>query len=113
MIGASQSLLLVLVTYTLTEVKKIMATLQEIKTTEQEQNERLNVISTDVADLTRKVNVLIAQGSAGGGLNQAALDVIAGLQEQVNAQIGSVSSDLQALEDTVDANLGPHPEPVR
>jgi phage shock protein A len=113
-IGASQSILLILATYTLTEIKKIMATLEEIKATESQQNLKLNQLTTDLADVSRKVDVLILQGHTGGeGLDQVAMNQIAELQAQVNAQIAAAADSLQAMEDKVDANLGPHPEPVR
>jgi hypothetical protein len=112
-IGASQSVLLVLVTYTLIEVRKIMATLEEIKQSEQAQNLQLNTLTTDLADVSRKVDILIVQGQSGGSLDQATLDEIAALQAQVTEQIIAVTGDLQTIENHVDLALGPHVEPLR
>jgi hypothetical protein len=112
-VGASQSILLVLATLTLTEVRKIMATLNEIKGYEQDQSKKLDLLSQDLSDVSRKVDVLIAQGSAGGGIDQVMIDQIATLQKQVTEQIVAASKTLTELEAKVDSVLGPHPEPVR
>jgi len=112
-IGASLSILLVLVTWTLTEIKKIMATLDTIKATEEQQVVTLNIISTDLADVSRKVDQLIAQGGGGGTSDQAVIDEIAAIQKQADEQIRALSGTVKTLGQKVDAELGPHPEPQR
>jgi hypothetical protein len=110
MIGL-HSFLLILATYTAVEIRRIMATLQEIKTTGEEQSGKLDVIGGDVKDVSRKVDILIVQGSAGGNVDQVLIDQIAETQTQMTGQIDTLGADVTSLEGKVDSALGPHVEP--
>lgn len=94
-------------------ILKIMVTLGQIKTTEEQQVLALNTISTDLASVSRKVDQLILQGSSGGGTDQAAIDAIADEQKKADEQITNLAGTVKTLGETVDGALGPHPEPQK
>jgi cell division protein FtsB len=105
--------MLVLVIFITIGIIKSMATLETIKATEAKQLTDINKISTDLTEISQKVDILIVQGAAGGATDQAAIDEIAAVQEQVNQQITAVEGTVEQLGNKVDLALGPHVEPHR